>query len=105
MVKHMLLGCQVRPLLEGERQKNAKDCISIQGNTVVLAPHANVPGLAAADTDNNNFEMERVYQLDTVDVEQRLFGELIRPLVDRYMAGFNATVCGLCSLHGHSNGR
>ena len=59
---------------------------------MVLAPRPNVPGLAAADNDNNNFEMERAYLLNTVDVEQRLFAELIRPLVDRYMAGFNATV-------------
>ena len=60
--------------------------------TVVLAPRVNNPGLAPADNDNNNFEMERAYLLNSVNVEQQLFGELIQPLVDRYLAGFNATV-------------
>ena len=79
--------------MDSERQKNIKECISISGGTIVkLAPRpVNAPGMAAAENDNN-FDMERAYLLDSVDVEQRLFGELIRPLVDRYMVGFNATV-------------
>ena len=59
---------------------------------MVLAPRAGAPGPALPDTDSSNFELERAYLLNSVDVEQQLFGELIKPLVDRFLIGFNATV-------------
>lgn len=59
---------------------------------MVLAPRVTQAGMAPADNDNNNFEMERAYLLNSVNVEQQLFAELIKPLADRFMAGFNATV-------------
>lgn len=87
-----MLILQVQPLLDAERQKNLKECISIEaGTTVVLAPRLNASAISAPDPDSR-FDMERAYLLSSVELEQRLFSELIRPLVDRFLAGFNATV-------------
>ena len=36
--------------------------------------------------------MERAYLLNSLLAERRLFGELVQPLLDRYLSGFNATV-------------
>ena len=60
--------------------------------TVALAARAAAPGPTQPDSSDSNFDMDRVYLLDTVRVEQQLFSELVQPLVDRFLAGFNGTV-------------
>ena len=84
---------QVRPLLEGEEVKKAKTCCHVQNDqTVVLSPRGTTPGPAGPDSERLAFQMERAYLLNSLIAERRLFNELIHPLLDRFLAGFNATV-------------
>ena len=60
--------------------------------TVVVAARQ---GAAATDLANNNestFQMDRAYHLNTVEVEKQLFDELVQPIVNRVLSGFNGTV-------------
>ena len=89
------LACcqQVRPLLENEETKKAKTCCHVQNDqTVVLSPRGSGPGPTGPDAERLAFQMERAYLLNSLLAERRLFGELINPLLDRFLAGFNATV-------------
>ena len=84
---------QVRPLLEAEEVKKAKLCCHVQNDqTVVLSPRGTAPGPAGPDSERLAFQMERCYLLNSMIAERRLFAELINPLLDRFLAGFNATV-------------
>ena len=43
-------------------------------------------------TEAYNFDYDRVYRLDSKEESRRLFLELVQPLLDRFLMGFNVTV-------------
>lgn len=80
---------QVRPLIDLEKAKKAKDCVQVQPpNKIKLPPMQ----LGSTNTEAYNFDYDRVYKLDSKEESRRLFAELVQPLLDRYLQGFNVTV-------------
>ena len=59
---------------------------------MVLSPRAAAAGPSVPDSERLAFQMERAYLLNSLLAERRLFGELVQPLLDRFLSGFNATV-------------
>lgn len=73
--------------------------------TVVVAARQNALASDLANNSESTFQMDRAYHLNTVEVEQQLFDELVQPIVDRVLAGFNGTVQprSTCAWRGRSN--
>lgn len=46
----------------------------------------------STNTEAYNFDYDRVYKLDSKEESRRLFVELVQPLLDRFLQGFNVTV-------------
>lgn len=46
----------------------------------------------SSTTEAYNFDYDRVYKLDSKEESRRLFVELVQPLLDRFLMGFNVTV-------------
>lgn len=84
---------QVRPLIDLEKAKKAKDCIQVEPPNKIKLPPMQFSG--ASTTEAYNFDYDRVYKLDSKEESRRLFVELVQPLLDRFLMGFNVTVCTL----------
>lgn len=86
---------QVRPLIDLEKAKKAQICVQVEPPNKVKLPPMQFSG--SSTTDAYNFDYDRVYKLDSKEESRRLFVELVQPLLDRFLMGFNVTVCD-----GHS---
>lgn len=82
---------QVRPLIELEKAKKAQSCVQVEPPNKIKLPPMQFAGSSA--TDAYNFDYDRVYKLDSKEESRRLFVELVQPLLDRFLVGFNVTVC------------
>ncbi|KAK9801369.1 hypothetical protein WJX73_001495 [Symbiochloris irregularis] len=81
----------VRPRLASEKQ--TKECVTVaDAATVVVAARQNAAATDLANNSESSFQMDRAYHLNTVEVERQLFDELVQPIVDRVLTGFNGTV-------------
>lgn len=79
---------QVRPLIDLELTRKAKDCVQlVPPNKIKLASTGSSDG-----GEGFNFDYDRVYKLNSKEESRRLFAELVQPLLDRFLQGFNVTV-------------
>ena len=46
----------------------------------------------STNTEAYKFDYDRVYKLDSKEESRRLFAELVQPLLDNFLQGFNVTV-------------
>ena len=86
----MLNVLQVRPLIDLEKAKKAKECVIVEPPNKVKLPPMQLAG--STNTEAYNFDYDRAYKLDSKEESRRLFVELVQPLLDRYLQGFNVTV-------------
>ncbi len=80
---------QVRPLIDLEKAKKAKECVQVEPPNKIKLPPLQ---LGSTNTEAYNFDYDRAYKLDSKEESRRLFAELVQPLLDRYLQGFNVTV-------------
>lgn len=83
---------QVRPLIDLEKAKKAQNCVQVEPPNKIKLPPMQFAG--SSITDAYNFDYDRVYKLDSKEESRRLFVELVQPLLDRFLMGFNVTVSG-----------
>lgn len=79
---------QVRPLIDLEITRKAKDCVQ-------LVPPNKIKLASAGPSDGGegfNFDYDRVYKLNSKEESRRLFAELVQPLLEKFLQGFNVTV-------------
>lgn len=76
----------VRPLIDLEKQKKAKDIVTIEAPGTVKLPSTADSGEA------QTFLYDRAYQLNSKEEGRRLFSELVQPLLAQFLRGFNSTV-------------
>ncbi|DBA99762.1 hypothetical protein WJX82_005490 [Trebouxia sp. C0006] len=79
----------VRPLIDLEKAKKAKECVQVEPPNKIKLPPLQ---LGSTNTEAYNFDYDRAYKLDSKEESRRLFAELVQPLLDRYLQGFNVTV-------------
>ena len=91
-----VFAMQVRPLIDLEKAKKAQSCVQVEPPNKIKLPPMQFSG--SSTTEAYNFDYDRVYKLDSKEESRRLFVELVQPLLDRFLMGFNVTVCG-----GHGN--
>ncbi len=79
---------QVRPLLDAERARGATDVVAVADTCQVRLPARRGGAEAAA------FTFDRAYKL--ANPGRQMFAEVVQPLLQRFVQGFNATVlaCG-----------
>ncbi|KAL3154275.1 hypothetical protein ABBQ32_013766 [Trebouxia sp. C0010 RCD-2024] len=80
----------VRPLIDLEKAKKAQNCVQIEPPNKIKLPPMQFAG--SSTTEAYNFDYDRVYKLDSKEESRRLFVELVQPLLDRFLMGFNVTV-------------
>ena len=83
---------QVRPLLEAEKQKGGSPCVEVPENCVVQLP------AKRGSAEGYRYDFDRVYKMSSPG--RQMFAEVVQPLLDRFMQGFNTTV-RLMSCHLH----
>jgi hypothetical protein len=75
---------QVRPLLDAERARGAADVVAVADTCQVRLPARRGGAEAAA------FTFDRAYKL--ANPGRQMFAEVVQPLLQRFVQGFNATV-------------
>ena len=75
---------QVRPLLDFEKQKGGGTCIEAPNATTVALPGRR------GEAEGFTFEYDRVYKM--INPGRQLFAEVVEPLLQRLLQGFNTTV-------------
>ena len=75
---------QVRPLLDFEKQKGAGVCIEAPNATTIALPGRR------GEAEGFTFEYDRVYKM--TNPGRQLFAEVVEPLLQRLLQGFNTTV-------------
>lgn len=84
---------QVRPLLEAEKQKGGSPCVEVPESCVVQLP------AKRGSAEGYRYDFDRVYKMSSPG--RQMFAEVVQPLLDRFMQGFNTTV-RLLSCHPHT---
>ncbi|MEW5302191.1 MAG: hypothetical protein WDW36_004996 [Sanguina aurantia] len=79
----------VRPLMQFEKDKGAKDIVEMLSNTKMKLPPKAVGG---ASQDGYPFDFDRVYRIQDASGNRQMFSEVVVPVVGRFCQGFNATV-------------
>ena len=74
----------MRPLLDGEKARGAKDVVEVADTCQVRLP-ARRGGAEAA-----SFGFDRAYKM--ANPGRQMFAEVVQPLLERFVQGFNATV-------------
>ncbi|BDA40756.1 Kinesin-like protein KIN-4A [Coccomyxa sp. Obi] len=74
----------VRPLLEAEKQKGGSPCVEVPESCVVQLP------AKRGGTEGYRYDFDRVYKMSSPG--RQMFAEVVQPLLDRFMQGFNTTV-------------
>lgn len=74
----------MRPLLELEKQKGGASCVEVPESTVVQLPSKR------GGSDAYRFDFDRVYKMSSPG--RQMFAEVVQPLLERFMQGFNTTV-------------
>lgn len=75
-------------MIDLELTRKAKDCVQ-------LVPPNKIKLASAGSNDGGegfNFDYDRVYKLNSKEESRRLFAELVQPLLDKFLQGFNVTV-------------
>ena len=80
----------MRPLIDLEKAKKAKNCVQVEPPNKIKLPPLQYSG--STNTEAYNFDYDRVYKLDSKEESRRLFAELVQPLLDKFLQGFNVTV-------------
>lgn len=85
-----VLHVQVRPLLDFEKKKQgAAECVTVVQPATVKLPPA------------YEFNYDRVYLPTAKEGSRHFFGEVVRPLLVKFLKGFNCTVRDILCL-GHN---
>ncbi|CAL8466939.1 g6475 [Coccomyxa elongata] len=74
----------VRPLLGAEKQKGGAPCVEVPESCVVQLPSKR------GSAEGYRYDFDRVYKMSSPG--RQMFAEVVQPLLDRFMQGFNTTV-------------